>query len=139
MNLTEFHDHLDRWGANLDAWPAPAAAAGRALLDTSADARASWHTARAIDRHLSGQKRHHAPPSLTSRITAARRGALEQLWWPLWRPALIALLPLTLGFAVGLQSSEADDPALQEGLLTLALDASLYRNDLYLELDDEQP
>ena len=144
MNLGEFHDHLDRWGADLTDWPTAAAGAGRALLETSADARASWRTARAIDRHLAAQREHRAPSSLPGRIAQARRGAarpglLEQLWWPLWRPALIALLPLALGFTIGQQSTEADDPALQEGLLTLAFDASLYPSDLYLELDDEQP
>lgn len=150
MNLQQFEAHLDRLGCDLDAWPTAEARAARALLASDTNAAEALAAATAVARHLDAQRRHQAPAGLAARIATtatARRGdpaqALErlfaQLLSPPWRPALLALLPLAVGFAIGMQPANSEDQALPEQLLTLAFDDGLYRSDLYVELDDEQP
>ncbi|MEQ8486638.1 MAG: hypothetical protein RIB46_19925 [Pseudomonadales bacterium] len=150
MNQQQFEALLDRLGSDLNTWPEADARAARDLLASSADAAAALAAASAVARHLEGRRQHRAPHGLAARIVAAaatprgRLGSplerlLEQLLNPPWRPALLALLPLALGFVIGLQQADPADQTLPDELLTLAFDDGLYRSDLYLELNDEQP
>jgi hypothetical protein len=150
MNQQQFEALLDRLGSDLDTWPEADARAARALLASSADAVAALTVASAVARHLEGQRQHRAPRGLATRIAVAATAPrervrpplerlLEQLLNPPWRPALLALLPLALGFVIGLQQADPADQTLPDELLTLAFDDGLYRSDLYLELNDEQP
>lgn len=150
MNQQQFEALLDRLGSDLNTWPEADARAARDLLASSADAAAALAAASAVARHLEGRRQHRAPHRLAARIVAAaatprgRLGSplerlLEQLLNPPWRPALLALLPLALGFVIGLQQADPADQTLPDELLTLAFDDGLYRSDLYLELNDEQP
>jgi ferric-dicitrate binding protein FerR (iron transport regulator) len=144
MNLQQFNDHLDRHGAHLDAWPETERNAARQLLQRDPEAAAALRTAEAVDAHLARLRAHRAPAGLAARIAATTRhgvegGWLEALFRPLWRPALLALLPLVAGFVVGLQLPVDAEGPFPETLLVLAFDDELYGGDLYLEYDNEQP
>jgi hypothetical protein len=144
MNLQQFNDLLDRRGAHLDAWPEPDRIAARELLQRDPEAAAALRVAEAVDAHLTTLRAHRAPAGLAGRITASidrnvRSGWLEPLFRPLWRPALLALLPVAAGFVLGLQLPADTEGQLPETLLALAFDEHLYGGDLYLELDHELP
>jgi hypothetical protein len=144
MTLQQFNDHLDRRGANLDAWPEPDGTAARELVRREPAAAAALRAAETVEGHLTALQAHRAPAGLAARITAsvdghARPGWLESLFSPPWRPALLALLPLAAGFALGLQLPIDRDGPFQETVLALAFDEDLYSGDLYLEFDNDLP
>ena len=126
MNLDTFNDHLDRYGADLDGWPAAAREAAETFLTTSSRAAAAHAAARDLTRGLQALPERAAPPQLAARI-AARVSVERDVWsrlgdwfgYALWRPALAAALPLALGFVLGIANPvppEADDVYLLETL-----------------------
>lgn len=70
MTDDEFSQHLDRFGGDLDRWPAAAAVAGRRLLAVSPTAQALLDDMALIERTLSGTEP-PPPPGLADRIFAA--------------------------------------------------------------------
>lgn len=126
MNLQNFEAGLDRWGADLHAWPAQDQASALALMARSGEARLQAERARNIETALSESAiSHRAPGDLAARILKDSRlvestgledpfsGFIAWLKAALWRPALLAVLPLAVGFALGASSSVDEDAALQ--------------------------
>ena len=135
MTLEEFEKLLDVHGAFLQRWPAAAAARGRDLLNASARARAAHaraeDLARELDLAMSG-------PTLTTsalrariledvaRTTAARWGLHRLFGGDGWvRPMVMALIPLCLGFAIGVgypeTSGVSDDLVSDVSLFSFAV------------------
>jgi hypothetical protein len=134
MTADDFEAHLDRLGPNVDRWPSDLALDARRLLAQSADARAHLKAASALDVLLDD-----ALPAATLSIGAVRSRILEAVardaarprWWSWFvqgsgvrRPIAIvaALIPLCLGFAIGIYepSSVGDDMASDVSLLAFA-------------------
>ena len=114
MDDETFEDCLDRFGPDLDRWPDHHAGA-RTLLERSAPARALLAEARALDAVLDDLLPSvGAPLGLRARLVAnlpSRRPWFEWLTIAIWRPAALALVPLVVGFGVGLNVAEGADPA----------------------------
>lgn len=143
MTITELEQALDRWGGDLERWPAEEAGRARTLLAASEDARHRLEAARALDGFLIGLRRHDAPAHLPSRIVALAcqrtvpPDAMEHIFgWltaRLWRPALLAVLVTAAGFLAGTALTQPEfDPALADETMTLAF------SDIYAELEDAQ-
>ncbi|HEX7037660.1 MAG TPA: hypothetical protein VF210_17960 [Pseudomonadales bacterium] len=143
MTRLEFEQALDRWGADLERWPAREAEAARALLATDPQARRALDAARAVDAHLAALRTHRAPSHLAARIGTRVRAAaappdrLERLFgWltdRLWRPAVLAMLIAGAGYLTGLSVNDPADPSLTEDVMTLAF------SDIYAELENAEP
>jgi hypothetical protein len=134
MTAEDFDAQLDRLGPNIDRWPGDLAQDARRLLAQSADARARLKTASALDVLLDD-----ALPAATLSTGAVRSRVLEAVardaarprWWSWFvrgtgvrKPIAIvaALIPLCLGFAIGIYepSSVGDDMASDVSLLAFA-------------------
>jgi hypothetical protein len=137
MTLDEFETHLDIHGAGLQRWPAPAAARGTQLLETSTPARALHAQALALATELD-----HALPAnplttgalrarILDEVARNRRGWFTAAGW--LRPMVFALIPLCLGFAIGVGYPEHG--AVNDALIT---DASLFAFAAYEEETDAQ-
>ncbi|MEZ5560632.1 MAG: hypothetical protein R3E86_19065 [Pseudomonadales bacterium] len=80
----------------------------------------------ALDALLLQLREHRAPPGLAARImaTVPEADALQRLgdWLvgALWRPALLALVPLLLGFVLGTSVTRDYQQSLSEEVLSLA-------------------
>ena len=130
MNEQEFADLLDRFGSDTSIWPTEAAALAEDLLQRSAAAREALTAARTLDAALSKLERPAAPAQISLRIL--NRIARQDPWdrwmgWfaaALWRPALAAVVPLVIGFAIGIQSAPATDALLIAELSELPLSAN---------------
>ncbi|MFC0410797.1 hypothetical protein [Roseomonas elaeocarpi] len=70
MQLEGFRDRLHRHGASLDRWPAAEAAAARALLAGSAEARAALGRAQRLDAAIGAS----LPPLEPARLEQMRQG-----------------------------------------------------------------
>lgn len=103
MDVAGFEDHLDRYGADLNAWPAVTRAEAAVLLEASPQARAAFLSMSEVERFLRVR-----PPLATSGIDAMaakamtqrqlvppRRGAARAGW------AAAAAVVLSLGVFVG--------------------------------------
>lgn len=139
MTEHEFEIALDRWGSDLGQWPPEQAALARKCLAARPGARRALEEAVLADRYLAGLCTHHPPVYLKARILA-RLPAVDSgerlLAWltaRLWRPAVLALLPVAAGFLVGLALTEPLDTDLTEEVVTLAF------TDLYGEVEYAQP
>ncbi|MCE2424647.1 MAG: hypothetical protein J4F45_06035 [Pseudomonadales bacterium] len=106
MDLVDFENALDRHGAELDRWPAPLAPPARELLEVSTDARRLLEDAlrlqTVLDEILADVP---APLGLKTRVLANLPAVEPWLqWWTAkaWRPAALALVPLVVGFGVGM-------------------------------------
>ena len=127
MDDETFEHTLDRFGPDLDGWPDRQAAAARNLLGRSASARELLAESRALDAALDDLlPRAAAPIGLKARIVAnlpAREAWFEWLTITVWRPAALALVPLVVGFGVGLNVAEGaifgNDAAEEDVLLAL--------------------
>ena len=111
MDDDTFEECLDRHGPDLDRWPGTLAAGGRILLERSARARDLLAEARelesALDHLLPAVD---APLGLRTRVlanTPQREAWLDWLAANVWRPAALALVPLAVGFGVGLNAAQA--------------------------------
>ena len=142
MDENRFEDALDRWGSNLYDWPAEERQAAEALLAQSKNAESLLQAERRIDSALSMLRQHAVPPGLEQRIhvrltSAESHGDRGQRKWSwvtasLWRPALLAGLPLVFGFALGLGLPDLSEQELADQVSMLAL------TNIYQEIDDAQ-
>ncbi len=123
MTNEEFRQCLDRYGANLECWPAARRAAGRAFADAS-EGRRQLDAARAFDALLAETMEAPEPLGLKARILAhvnAEGRPTDMLSWlfaPLWRPIALAAAPLALGFTLGFTYPETD--SLEEAVAIIA-------------------
>jgi len=147
--LRELEETIDRYGSDPALWP-PTAVAARQLLEISAAARAALANARCVNEWLDSLREHQAPAGLAATIlqragrsevpaAAAPPPLIEAdpvertLAWltaRLWRPAVLAAVPVVLGFLLGLGLPQAGDTELAGQLGELAF------IDLYQEFDD---
>jgi len=143
MTLEEFERHLDIHGAALQRWPAEAAARVRELLDTSTPARAALAQAERLSAELN-----LALPAYSLTTAALRARILDEVTrgtaarWTIhrliggdgWvRPMAMALIPLCLGFAIGVGYPEPS--SVSEDLVT---DVSLFSFAAYEDDPDAQ-
>jgi hypothetical protein len=137
MSVDRIQDLADRHGAELSHWPVADAAAARAFLATSPDARAVLVRANRLDRVLSTARSHSMTVNLRERLLAAApvggwRELLVSLWpfGPVWRPAAalfgVALIGVTLGSseAAKLVVPTSVNAALSEEIRIVALSAT---------------
>ena len=123
MTKEEFGECLDRYGTNLEYWPAARRAAGRAFADTPAGRR-QLDAARALDALLAETMSVPEPLGLKQRILAnvgSEGRPMDFVSWllaPLWRPVAIAAAPLALGFTLGFTYPETD--GLEEAVAVMA-------------------
>ena len=129
MDLADFENALDRHGAELDRWPAPLAPQARELLEASAPARRLLEEARRLEAVLDEILADvPAPLGLKTRVLANLPSAEPWLqWWTAkpWRPAALALVPLVVGFGVGMNvagSLDEDTAAGDEDMLLVLFD-----------------
>ncbi len=133
MTLDAFTEMLDRHGAEASRWPEPQAA--ERLLMHDATARQMLDEARGLEALLRAAL--PAPSPTTARMRAEIRGRLSTGAWqrltdwfdrgPLLRPLMAALLPLGLGFVLGLGFPEpATDDDLIAAVSLLAFDQGTY-------------
>ncbi|MBB3973801.1 hypothetical protein [Hansschlegelia beijingensis] len=97
--LKDFERRLDALGADLDRWPASAAAEARALMARSPEARAQHDAAARLARLLAAAAQAEAPNGLAFRIVgevAARR--TQRFAW-LASPGRLSLAGASLGAA----------------------------------------
>jgi hypothetical protein len=152
MTQQDFEAALDRWGADLRRWPPAAAAQARRFLAEQPLARQALAAAAAVDAYLQGLEQDTAPPHLERQIRArierheqqpagglagAPAGVpgatlLDWLTTRLWRPALMALVPILAGFLIGVGSVGPTDGDVAADMAMLAF------SDLYAEFDDAQ-
>jgi anti-sigma-K factor RskA len=157
MTQLEFEAGLDRWGADLARWPPEAAAQAHTRLAADPQARQALAAAAAVDGYLHGLREDTAPQHLERQILArlerTERAAapaspgtatrmVDWLTQRLWRPALLALVPLFAGFLIGhgsvpLVSTQADAEVVVDAEVAAAM-ATLAFSDLYAEFDDAQ-
>jgi hypothetical protein len=126
---------LETHGAERSRWPAEEVEDADALLALSDDARRELDRARALDALLDGALRTRAIDAAASRARVlaaiARRDRLGQ--WLAWlgrgpwllRPIAMALVPLTLGLALGIAVPQtgSDEEEMLAALHVLAFDA----------------
>lgn len=148
----EIAELLDRYGGDPTRWPAARARGAELTLAESPAAAREAQAARALDAWLEGLRRHEAPVGLEATIMdrVERLGRVEGLgrseptdslerfldWLTarLWRPVVVAALPVLAGLAIGLATPEPTDTDLAGQIGALAF------VDLYAELNDaEQP
>ena len=118
MTVEEFEKLLDIHGASLQRWPAAAATRGRELLVESARARAVHAQAENLEHELdlAMPAQSLTTSALRARIldevtrtTAARWGLHRLFGGAGWvRPMVMALIPLCLGFAIGVGYPESN-------------------------------
>ena len=118
MNITEFENHLDRYGANIDNWPKELSKAGLLLINSdSKDARKLHESAKHMEKILDGFKQLPASDglkkSILNRIRFQSPATLDNrlsdyfaqwIMGAVWRPTLCAIVPLVLGFSAGLSN-----------------------------------
>ena len=144
MDDDTFEQSLDHFGPDLERWPDPQANAARTLLQRSASARELLAEARALDAVLDDLLPFvEAPLGLRSRVLAnlPSRGAwLEWLTTTAWRPAALALVPLLVGFGLGLNVAQGDTATDDEDVLLALFDPDeLARLELPENTTAEQP
>lgn len=150
MTEAEFAELLDHHGSDRTHWPAADAERADDLLGGSAAARRELAAARAVDHWLADQRAHVAPAGLAESILERVRrveatapigtrpdpldSVFQWLTARLWRPVLVATLPVLAGFAIGVALPADTDTELASQIGTLAF------VDIYEELNDaEQP
>lgn len=138
MTPLEFEQALDRWGTNLESWPADRAAAARVLLAAHAGARDTLAAAGEVEAFLKALDGAEgpAPAYLAARIVARAPGrdrlqrSLDWLTGRRWRPAVLALAVVAAGYLTGTLVEDPVDAELAEAVMSLAF------SDLYAEVDD---
>ena len=124
MTPEDFEAMLDRLGARLDQWPESERDRAALLLRESDAARRSYEAARQLDNLLDEALPEIDPVGLRSRILAGIEAAPPLPWFDwltqaLWRPAAFALIPLVLGFTLGVTTIEIDSD-LEDSVTFLA-------------------
>jgi hypothetical protein len=122
LDLSRFEDLVDRYGGDLEKWPADLRADAEAFCAGSDEAAEMCAAARRLDALLAAPSDVRVSPALAERILAAapkpvpeprmartsrpRPSLLERLWpfGPVWRPAAAlagaALLGVIFGYSV---------------------------------------
>ena len=115
MDDETFEHLLDRHGPDLDRWPDGLSAQASDFVDLSPRAREALLEARELESALDDVlARVVAPLGLQTRLLAnlpEREAWLEWLTMTVWRPAALALVPLVVGFGVGLNVAQRTDAA----------------------------
>jgi hypothetical protein len=139
MNPTEFEQALDVYGADLARWPEGTAERARALLGVSPLAIALHRQAYALAAELDAAF-DLAPLStgavrsrVLASIDAPPRGWLTMFAAHWLRPLVFALIPLGLGFALGIGYPRQSDVSDE-----LVSAVSLFAFDAYQEYADAQ-
>ncbi len=129
MDDETFEHLLDRHGADLDRWPDNLAANARSLVERSAHARNLILEARELESALDDLLPAVAAPlGLRTRVLAnlpEREAWFEWLTVKAWRPAALALVPLVVGFGVGLnvaQGADATENVAEDDVLLALFD-----------------
>ena len=129
MDDETFEHLLDRHGPDLDRWPDGLSVEARGFVDLSPGARALLLEARELESALDDVlPRIVAPLGLQTRLLAnqpEREAWFEWLAGTAWRPAALALVPLVVGFGVGLnvaQRTDAPATAAEEDVLLALFD-----------------
>jgi len=128
VTATEFEEYLDRYGADIGTWPAALAEPAQMLIERSAVASALHDEAQRTQAMLRDAFTDIEPIGLKTRILANLEAAPGRSWldWltgALWRPAALALVPLVLGFALGVNYAPHDNDF--EDAVTLLVFADL--------------
>ena len=112
MDLVTFEDALDRYGVELHRWPGALAAEARSLVESSARARDLLAEAAALHSVLDEVLPVVAAPlGLKTRVFAnlpEREAWIEWFTIRIWRPVGLALVPLVVGFGVGVNYADAE-------------------------------
>ena len=122
MEIAEFENYLDRYGADFDDWPAAHRNAGVQLAATDESAAQLLAATRLLTTTLGEMTTPEPSASLAERILAATLDepapatpapppslidrAIDWLTGAVWRPVGLAFVPLVLGFAIGLNVQE---------------------------------
>lgn len=137
MDDDTFEHFLDRHGSHPERWPGDLAAGARNLLEHSARARETLLEARALESSLDDLLGAVATPlGLRRRVLAnlpEREAWLEWLTVRAWRPVALAMVPLVIGFGVGLNVAQgaAIQSAVEDDVLLALFDPDeLARYDL---------
>lgn len=101
--MTQFQDDLDRYGPEVDSWPAPARASAQALLSGHVEARRRLAAARRLEAGLSAV---FAAPAADARLLA--RIAAEVPQHP--QPATAEVVPLRRTTEPGARSRRGVSP-----------------------------
>jgi len=114
MNHVRFTAIIESYGANPDRWPADERDAAMAFSGTHADAAALLNEAAELDQFLDGFKLpeaampririrgHRGRPDIIEQFLNWLTPSIDDLAGTLWRPAVVACLPLLLGIAIGI-------------------------------------
>jgi hypothetical protein len=140
MTMVEFHDLLEAYGGDPDAWPASRRAAAEQLVAIDPDAMTAWHRARRFDALLAhgmamssevdGENvlaalgSLHLPPQRRS-WTAWPTPLLDFDLAPAW-PRVAALAAVAaLGFVIGLVGLDRRDGSVSTVAAATLADAGL--------------
>ena len=113
MTADEFSDLLERHGSSIAEWPSPLQNEARSYAHASDQGRRLLAESRAFDALLSDSTDVPTPLRLRARILERVAANESPVWWTwitdaFWRPALLAILPLVLGFVLGDMTSQLD-------------------------------
>jgi len=113
VTADEFADLLDRHGTDMAEWPGPLRNEAVRYARVSEEGRRMLAKSIAFDAMLVDST--HAPVPFRLRDRILERIATNETpaWWTwitdaMWRPALLAILPLVVGFVLGGMTSELD-------------------------------
>lgn len=130
MNKTEFDHLLACYGADFEHWPSEHRSSAKQALESNPEWQASLLESRALDDVLDDALNEYALDSyhlaaLEQRILAEtlyKQSSLDRfIHWlipgeALWRPALIACLPIIVGLSIGLNIDIDEQYTLEEEL-----------------------
>lgn len=111
FEIEQFAELLDRHGAEPARWPVAVRSMALLLVDAEPAAQGLLQEARRLEVALSALPAPPVPSGLKSRIIARLTNAqpiflpdrmLDWLTTALWRPLLLASLPLAFGFTLGI-------------------------------------
>ena len=113
MTSDEFADLLDRHGTDIAKWPGPLRNEAVRYARVSEEGRRMLAKSIAFDAMLVDSTRVPVPFRLRDRILERIATNESPAWWSwithsMWRPALLALLPLVFGFVIGDMTLESD-------------------------------
>ena len=113
MTADEFSDLLERHGSNIAEWPSTLRNEAHGYARVSDHGRRLLAESRAFDALLADSTDVPTPLRLRARILERVAANESPVWWTwitdaFWRPALLAILPLVLGFVLGDMTSQLE-------------------------------